>query len=117
MSTGTSQSYEAGSSFRPAFLFLKADQRRALSALYGYARAVDDIADDGSSGPEAKKTALEEWRDRVEALFAGGAPRTPLEKELAWPLALFPCGKRTCSSCLRAWAWTRAKMNTRPLRN
>ncbi|HBW23182.1 MAG: hypothetical protein A2X28_05410 [Elusimicrobia bacterium GWA2_56_46] len=93
MSPNPARPYEAGSSFRPAFLFLRADQRRALSALYGYARAVDDIADEESAGPETKKTALEAWRDRVETLFAGGAPRTPLEKELAWATGAFDMRK------------------------
>lgn len=93
MSDGTSQPYEAGSSFRPAFLFLKPEQRRALSAFYGYARTVDDLADDGTVPPAEKETALSAWRDRLEALFAGTAPRGKLEEELAWAAGAFSMRK------------------------
>jgi len=84
---------EADSSFRPAFLFLKPDQRRALSAFYGYARAVDDIADDGSVPYQKKQAALSAWRDRLEALFSGAGPLGRLEEELAWAAITFSMRK------------------------
>jgi phytoene synthase len=93
MSSSPAKPYEAGSSFRPAFLFLKPEQRRALSAFYGYARAVDDIADDGSVPPPKKEAALSAWRDRLEALFSGAAPQGKLEEELAWAAGAFSMRK------------------------
>ncbi|MFA6433665.1 MAG: squalene/phytoene synthase family protein [Elusimicrobiales bacterium] len=86
-------SYEAGSSFKPAFLFLEPEQRRALSAFYGYARTVDDIADAGAAAPPEKEAALAAWKERIEALFSGGAPRGRLEEELAWAAKTFSMRK------------------------
>jgi phytoene synthase len=93
MSRSSSPSHEAGSSFRPAFLFLRADQRRALSALYGYARTVDDIADDEAAAPADKKTSLAAWERRVEAIFSGAGQHGRLEKELAWATRAFSMRK------------------------
>jgi len=80
---------EAGSSFRPAFFLLDPKQRRALSAYYGYARAVDDIADDPALDPAQKAAGLENWRKTVSRVFSG-QPRTPLEEELARAVREFP---------------------------
>jgi len=93
MFSGTAKPYEAGSNFRPAFLFLEPRQRRALSAFYGYARTVDDIADDDNVAPREKETALSAWRERIEALFSGAAPRGRLEEELAWAAGAFSLNK------------------------
>lgn len=84
------QAYEAGSSFAPAFLFLDKEQRAALSAYYGFARAADDIADDPASPAEEKRVRLEAWRGGVEELFSGNAPDTPLARDLARAIAAFP---------------------------
>jgi phytoene synthase len=83
-------SYEAGSSFRPAFFFLNADRRRALSAYYGYARAVDDIADDPALDAARKTALLEAWRGAVERIFSGTPGGDQLERELAWAAEKFP---------------------------
>ncbi len=93
MPLAPSKPYEAGSSFRPAFLFLKPAQRRALSAFYGYARTVDDIADDGSVLPQEKERALSAWKERIEALFSGAAPQSRLEEELSWAADAFSMSK------------------------
>ena len=87
------RSYEAGSSFKPAFLFLKPEQRRALSALYGYARAVDDVADDAAAAPEEKEAALAAWKTRIDALFSGAAPQNRLEEELTLAAGAFSMSK------------------------
>ncbi|MDA8244429.1 MAG: squalene/phytoene synthase family protein [Elusimicrobia bacterium] len=85
--------YEAGSSFRPAFFFLDGEQRRALSAYYGFARAADDIADDPASPAGEKRARLDAWRAGVEELFSGNAPDTPLARDLAGAIAAFPLKK------------------------
>ncbi len=93
MSSSSPQAYETGSSFRPAFFFLKPEQRRALSALYGFARTVDDIADDITAAPQEKETALAAWKVRLEALFTGHPPQNRLEAELAWAAGSFAMNK------------------------
>ena len=83
------KAYEAGSSFGPAFYFLDKQQRAALSAYYGYARAVDDIADDPLL-PAAEKTArLEAWRAAVGRIFSGAPAPGPLEAELRAAVRVF----------------------------
>ena len=83
-------SVPANSSFAPAFFFLKKDQRRALSAYYGYARAVDDIADDPGLAAADRLERLAAWRASVEVLFSGGEPGGTLGSELAWAVKAFP---------------------------
>lgn len=83
------QAYEAGSTFAPAFFFLDREQRRALSAYYGFARAADDIAD-GPASPLEKAELLYGLRRSVNALFAGAPGETPLERELAAAVKAFP---------------------------
>lgn len=55
------------SSFYIAFLSLPPARRRALSAVYGYCRAVDDIADTPGD-PVKKRRLLKAWMDAVAHL-------------------------------------------------
>lgn len=84
------QPYEAGSSFGPAFFFLSPAQRRALSSYYGYARAVDDIADDPALAGSDKAARLDEWRAAVQRIFAGKPSDSALERDLALAVKEFP---------------------------
>jgi phytoene synthase len=84
------QPYEAGSSFGPAFFFLSPARRRALSAYYGYARAVDDIADDPALAAADKAAGLDGWRKAVGRIFAGRPADSALERELALAVKTFP---------------------------
>lgn len=84
------QPYEAGSSFGPAFFFLTPAQRRALSYYYGYARAVDDVADDPALAPAEKAARLDGWRKAVERIFAGAPADSKLERELSLAVKAFP---------------------------
>ena len=43
-------------------------KRRAVAALYAFARRVDDIADDGSLAAEERRSRLESCRAAVEGL-------------------------------------------------
>jgi phytoene synthase len=59
-----------GSSFYLAMRILPQARREAMYAIYGFCRAVDDIADEG--GPCAQRLSdLETWRERIGAIFAG----------------------------------------------
>ncbi|WP_439597439.1 squalene/phytoene synthase family protein [Falsiroseomonas sp.] len=67
----------AGSSFGRGMAVLKGQRRRALYAVYGFCRAVDDIAD--GAMPEAeKRRLLTGWRAKL------AAPDCALSAELAW---------------------------------
>ncbi len=62
-----------GSTFYLAMRILPQERRDAMFAVYGFCRAVDDIAD--GVGPPARRLAdLEGWRADVDGLFAGRPP-------------------------------------------
>jgi phytoene synthase len=84
------RTYEAGSSFRPAFFFLGRERRLALSAYYGYARAVDDIADDPALPAAAKLEKLSAWNSAVQRIFSGAPADDPLERDLSAAVSRFP---------------------------
>ena len=61
----------ASSSFYTAMRILPTAQREAMFAIYGFCRAVDDIADDGGPAPE-RLAALEQWRRDIGRFYTGG---------------------------------------------
>jgi phytoene synthase len=71
----------SGSSFYYSFLFLPAERRRAITALYAFCREVDDIVDEVTDIGVAR-TKLAWWRTEVANLFAGH-PLHPVTKALA----------------------------------
>ena len=61
----------AGSSFYAGMRILPRAEREAMFAIYGFCRAVDDIADD-QQGNRAMRTAqMQQWRDDISALYVG----------------------------------------------
>ena len=70
----------SGSSFYYSFLFLPAERRRAITALYAFCREVDDIVDEVTDIGVAR-TKLAWWRTEVANLFAGH-PQHPVTKAL-----------------------------------
>jgi phytoene synthase len=63
------------SSFYTAMRILPKPQREAMFAVYGFCRAVDDIADErGPSTSSQRLAELARWRDDIAVLFAGRAP-------------------------------------------
>jgi presqualene diphosphate synthase len=59
-----------GSSFYAAMRIMPPRERSAMYEIYGFCRAIDDIADE--AGEFARKIAqLEEWRGNVALLYAG----------------------------------------------
>lgn len=77
----------SGSSFHLSFLFLPPDQRRAITALYAFCRAVDDIVDE-CSDPQVAGTKLQWWRTEVERGF-DGSPQHPVTRALQPALGQF----------------------------
>jgi 15-cis-phytoene synthase len=59
--------------FSYGIALLPGDKRRALSAVYAYARRIDDIGD-GDLPPADKLTALAQARDQISGLVAGAVP-------------------------------------------
>jgi len=62
------------SSFYAAMRILPHDKRDAMYQIYGFCRAVDDIADDCGRPREDRRNALQAWRGDIDALYAGGGP-------------------------------------------
>ena len=71
----------SGSSFYYSFLFLPAERRRAITALYAFCREVDDVVDECTE-PQIAHTKLAWWRAEVEGLYEG-KPNHPVSKALA----------------------------------
>ena len=70
----------SGSSFYYSFLFLPAQRRRAITALYAFCREVDDVVDEASE-MQIAAAKLAWWRAEIANLFAGN-PQHPVAKAL-----------------------------------
>jgi phytoene synthase len=62
-------------SFYYSFLVLPAAERRAITAVFDFCRAVDDAVD-LEPNPSRANASLETWRREVALVFEGGAPAT-----------------------------------------
>ena len=71
---------QSGSSFYFSFLFLPAEKRRAITALYAFCREVDDVVDETNEDAIAR-TKLAWWRHEVSAMLSG-QPTHPVTKAL-----------------------------------
>src|SRR6266581_3653908 len=76
----------AGSSFYAALRVLPRAQRDAMFQIYGFCRAVDDVAD-GRGDRQTRLAELAQWRADIDALFAGAPPRRL--RALATPVQAF----------------------------
>lgn len=81
----------ARSSFARGMAVLKGERRRALFAVYGFCRAVDDIADARMPVAE-KRRFLAAWRAKL------GRPDCSLSAELAWARAAFALPLAECTA-------------------
>ena len=82
--------------FPVASFLLPRRLRAAVLAIYRFARAADDIADEGDAPPAARLAALDQYERAFDDIAAGRPPAEPLFAELsaaidrhALPLALF----------------------------
>ena len=78
----------ARSSFYWGFRLLPSDRRRALSAVYAFCRAADDIADEPADRADPARL-LARWRAELAAAYAG-RPRHPIGVALADTVQRFP---------------------------
>jgi phytoene synthase len=68
-------------SFYYSFLVLPAPQRRAITAVFDFCRAVDDAVD-LESDPARAQQSLVMWRTETDRVFAGQPPSTPQGRAL-----------------------------------
>ena len=71
---------QSGSSFYYSFLFLSAERRRAITALYALCREVDDVVDEVAD-PGLARTKLAWWRQEIATAFSG-TPQHPVTRAL-----------------------------------
>jgi phytoene/squalene synthetase len=69
--------------FPVASFLLPVAVRPAVVAIYRFARAADDIADEGDADAPERLVALARFDDALDAIAAGHAPATPPFPELA----------------------------------
>jgi phytoene synthase len=72
---------KSGSSFYYSFLFLPAERRDAITALYAFCREVDDVVDE-CADPAVARMKLAWWRSEISASFEG-TPQHPVAQALA----------------------------------
>jgi phytoene synthase len=78
---------QSGSSFYYSFLFLPAERRRAITALYAFCREVDDTVDNATDESVAR-IKLAWWRGELAAMYKG-APTHPVTQAMQPHLATF----------------------------
>ena len=64
----------SGSSFYAGMRVLPKAERKAMYAVYGFCRIVDDIADDLGGDRASRRAELDAWRGDLDSLYVGGAP-------------------------------------------
>jgi len=60
--------------FPVASFLLPRSQRAAVLAIYRFARAADDVADEGDAAPSARIAGLDRFERALDAIAAGSAP-------------------------------------------
>ena len=61
---------KSGSSFYYSFMFLPAERRRAITALYAFCREVDDVVDE-CHDPSLAQAKLAWWRQELGRVYSG----------------------------------------------
>jgi phytoene synthase len=87
---------KSASNLALAFILLPREKRDAMSALYAFCRAVDDVADEDSVPAEKRAAQLAAWREDIRRACEGRQPEFILNQEFApvirqfkLPFALF----------------------------
>ncbi|MCB0327487.1 MAG: squalene/phytoene synthase family protein [Bdellovibrionales bacterium] len=77
------------SSFALGFLSLDSQQKRALTAIYGFCRVIDDIVDESDEVFRSQQE-LEDWKLFVSDLLSLEEQADDLRSELIWACKRFP---------------------------
>lgn len=72
---------QSASNLALAFILLPRAKRNAMSALYAFCRAVDDVADEDSVPAERRRSALGAWREDIRLACVNGKPKFALNQE------------------------------------
>lgn len=64
-----------------AFALLPREERNAMSALYAFCRAVDDVADEDTQPVPERRALLAAWREDIRRACAGETPQMPTNCE------------------------------------
>lgn len=72
---------KSASNLALAFVLLPRKKRDAMSALYAFCRAVDDVADEDSIPTEKRREQLAAWRDDLRIACGNGRPQMVLNQE------------------------------------
>jgi len=80
---------KSASNLALAFVLLPKAKRQAMSALYAFCRAVDDVADEETRPLEERRAQLAAWRQDVRFACEGGAPSFPVNQELQAVIAQY----------------------------
>ncbi len=72
---------KSASNLALAFILLPREKRDAMSALYAFCRAVDDVADEEAVPAEQRRAQLAAWRADIRRAGDGGAPEFVLNQE------------------------------------
>jgi phytoene synthase len=78
---------QSGSSFYYSFLFLEAERRRAITAMYAFCREVDDTVDNATDESVAR-IKLAWWRTEIGAMYHA-TPTHPVTQALRPHLATY----------------------------
>jgi len=76
-------SVEHYENFPVASILMPKRLRKPVAAIYHFARAADDIADEGELSNEERLQRLDDFRDELHHIAAGETPLTPLFQHLA----------------------------------
>ena len=72
---------KSASNLALAFILLPREKRDAMSALYAFCRAVDDVADEDSLPVATRREQLAAWRDDLRRACENGKPQFILNQE------------------------------------
>jgi phytoene synthase len=73
---------KSASNLALAFILLPRAKRDAMSALYAFCRAVDDVADEETAPVAERRARLQHWREDIRRACEGGAPEFAVNREL-----------------------------------
>jgi phytoene synthase len=81
MEQSQSITQRSASNLALAFIMLPREKREAMSALYAFCRAVDDVADEETRSIEQRRISLAAWREDIRRACTGAQPEFVTNRE------------------------------------
>jgi 15-cis-phytoene synthase len=91
---------KSASNLALAFALLPRERREAMSALYAFCRAVDDVADEDSLPVEQRRRDLAFWREEVRRVCGSDTPELPVNRELQAVAHKYPLARENFEALL-----------------